>query len=139
MSFMEWQADFGSDYLKISAYLTFGIFIIFGIICFIGAFIPMKSSCISDDDCTGSDNKCTDKECSKKTHLYWLVGVSAGSIIFGFCMYWLMKQASHSKTLSQVAAFGAEANLISDMMPSFGFNSKTNKILSKRVKRKKHI
>jgi len=133
---MEWQADFGSAYLKISAYIMFGIFIIFGIICFIAAFIPMKSSCISDDDCNGGDNKCTNQTCSKKTHLYWLIGVAFGSVIFGFCMYWLMKQASHSKTLSQVAAFGAEANLVSDMMPSFGFNSKASNILSKRVRRK---
>lgn len=130
MSFMEWQAEFGSDYLKISAYITFGMFVIFGIIAFIAAFIPMKSSCIDDSDCSGDDNKCKDQFCDKKRHLYWLIGVAIGSIIFGFGIFWLMNQASHSKTLSQIAAFGAEANMVSDLINPNRFNS------SKRRKRK---
>ena len=130
MSFMEWQAEFGSDYLKISAYITFGMFVIFGIIAFIAAFIPMKSSCVDDSDCSGDDNKCKGQYCDKTQHHYWLIGVAIGSIIFGFGIFWLMNQASHSKTLSQIAAFGAEANMVSDLINPNRFNS------SKRRKRK---
>jgi hypothetical protein len=103
MGFMKWQAEFGSDYLKISAYITFGMFVIFGIIAF------------------------------KKTRtLYWLIGVAVGSVIFGFCMFWLMNQASHSKTLSQIAAFGAEANMVSDLMNPNRFNSSKRRMKTKR-------
>jgi uncharacterized BrkB/YihY/UPF0761 family membrane protein len=132
MGFMKWQAEFGSDYLKISAYITFGMFVIFGIIAFIVAFIPMKSSCIDDSDCSGEDNKCKDQFCDKKRHLYWLIGVAIGSVIFGFCMFWLMTQASHSKTLSQIAAFGAEANMVSDLMNPNRFNSSKRRTKTKR-------
>ena len=132
MGFMKWQAEFGSDYLKISAYITLGMFVIFGIIAFIAAFIPMKSSCVDDSDCSGDDNKCKDKYCTKKQHLYWLIAVAIGSIIFGFCMFWLMKQASHSKTQSQVAAFGAEADMLSNLMNPYGFNSSKRRMKIKR-------
>jgi hypothetical protein len=127
-SFMDFQSTFGSAYLKISAYVILGLFVIFALAMAILAALPMSESCTDDSDCRGNDNKCESAQtCTKKKHLYWLIGVAVGSLVVGYGAYWLIKRASHSKTLSTVAAFGAEANFLGRAARPFGFKSKGKK------------
>ena len=108
---------------------TFGIA---GIICFIVAFNKVSIDCIDDSDCD-SHGTCTIKPdvdqsdnpsdnpsvtvqgigvCTEKRKLYWMIGVAVGIWLFGGLLFWAMGKASKSRALSQLAAFGGEADLV---------------------------
>ena len=104
-----------------------------GIICFIVAnFNKVSIDCIDDSDCDGHGT-CKNKSdvdksvdpsvdpsvtaqgigvCSEKRKLYWMIGVAAGIWLFGGLLFWAMGKASKSRALSQLAAFGGEADLV---------------------------
>lgn len=131
-SFMDFQQKAGSAGLSIGKWFVLFSFGIAGIICFIIAFNKVSIDCVDDSDCDGhgtckikpgldmSDNPTDDPSvtaqgigmCSEKRKLYWMIGVAAGIWLFGGLLFWAMGKASKSRALSQLAAFGGEADLV---------------------------
>ena len=134
-SFMDFQQKAGSAGLSIGKWFVLFSFGIAGIICFIIAFNKVSIDCVDDSDCDGHGT-CTNKPnvsidpsdypmddpsvtvqgsigtCSEKRKLYWMIGVAAGIWLFGGLLFWAMGKASKSRALSQLAAFGGEADLV---------------------------
>lgn len=131
-SFMDFQQKAGSAGLSIGKWFVLFSFGIAGIICFIVAFNKVSIDCIDDSDCDGhgtckikpdeSPDSVTPDDpsvtvqgigvCSEKRKLYWMIGVAAGIWLFGGLLFWAMGKASKSRALSQLAAFGGEADLV---------------------------
>lgn len=128
-SFMDFQQKAGSAGLSIGKWFVLFSFGIAGIICFIVAFNKVSIDCLDDSDCDGhgtckikpgldmSDDPSVTAQggigvCSEKRKLYWMIGVAAGIWLFGGLLFWAMGKASKSRALSQLAAFGGEADLV---------------------------
>ena len=136
-SFMDFQQKAGSASLSIGKWVVLFILGIAGIVCFIIAFNKVSIDCFDDSDCDGYGT-CVNKPdvsvdddpmdqpsvtaqggigvCSKKRKLYWLIGVAVGIWLFGGLLFWGMDKASKSKTLSQLAAFGSEADILKSVL-----------------------
>lgn len=140
-SFMNFQQKAGSAGLSIGKWVVLFTFGIAGIVCFIIAFNKVSIDCFDDSDCDGhgtcvnkavvsvdvdpSDDQTDDPSvttqggigvCSKKRKLYWMIGVAVGIWLFGGLLFWGMGKASKSKTLSQLAAFGGEADMLKSVL-----------------------
>lgn len=127
-SFMDFQQKAGSAGLSIGKWFVLFTFGITGLICFIVAFNKVSIDCFTDNDCDGHGT-CNVKPsgqqfaaeggpgvCTEKRKLYWMIGVAAGIWLFGGLLFWGMGKASKSKTLSQLAAFGGEADMLKSIL-----------------------